>query len=92
MPAQDYMCTLIDTEVGALHRKDDNINQYKIRHSWKLYYNTTNFQLGGTKGLHALEFDRHVFDGTKSSALQSFDFSGLNFGTLLKIKELFVLI
>ena len=76
MPAQDYMCTLIDTEVGALHRRDDNINQYKIRHTWRLYYKTTNFQLGGVQGLHALEFDRHVADGTSSSTLQSYDFSG----------------
>ena len=76
MPAQDYMCTLIDTEVGALHRRDDNINQYKIRHTWRLYYKTTNLTLGGTQGLHALEFDRHVADGTSSSTLQSYDFSG----------------
>ena len=76
MPAQDYMCTLIDTEAGALHRRDANTNQYKIRHTWRLYYKTTISHLGGAQGLHAPEFDRHVADGTRSSTLQSYDFSG----------------
>ena len=78
MSAPDYLCTLIDTEVGTLQKKANNINKFKIVHSWRLYYNTCNVKLGGAKdfGLHALEFDRYVVDETSSSQLVSFDFSG----------------
>ena len=78
MTAPDYMCTLIDTEVGTLQRKADNINKFKIVHTWRLYYNTCNLKLGGDKnfGLHAIEFDRYVVDETSSALLTSFDFSG----------------
>ena len=72
------MCTLIDTEVGTLQRKTDNINKFKIAHTWRLYYSTCNIKLGSDKnfGLHAIEFDRYVVDETSSALLTSFDFSG----------------
>ena len=78
MSAPDYLCTMIDTEVGTLQRKADNINKFQIVHTWKLYYNTCNFKSGGEKnyGLKALQFDRYVADETSSSQLMSFDFTG----------------
>ena len=49
MPTPNYLCTLIDTEVGTLQRKADNATKFKIVHTWRLYYNTCNVKLGGDK-------------------------------------------
>ena len=78
MTAPNYLCTLIDTEVGTLQRNADNNNKFMIVHTWRLDYNTCNVKLGGDKtfGLHDIEFDRYVVDGTSSALLISFDFSG----------------